>query len=865
MMKRLLFLILALSLALSLFVPIGAYSDPGLNNFKDINSYVPGQFSDIVESSWSTPNIATAYEKGLMQGNADGTFAPGGSISVAETIAIAARLHHIYHGGDGIFKQGRPWYQVYIDYALKNGITWNKRFESYQIPATRAQFVSILVKSLPASALPTINNIPADAIPDLTEDADCYNAVYTLYRAGILTGYDAAGNFKPANSISRAEVATIITRMADPSLRKSFTLSAPGINDDLTFRLASDGSGYLVSACKQDVKTVTIPVSYNGLPVIGIAPGTFKDCQSLNSITVSGPSKYLYAEDGVVFSNLPEKMLLCFPPAYNIASYYYVPDGVKAIADRAFAGMNSLVSLTIPEGVTTMGDYAFEEVNCYADIFVPDSLTVIGKQLLLNQKCSVPFYVNSWGTVFAQYCDANALTHGVVMPETPQTTTIPTSVPTHQTENLTPASGRVVHTGNLNFLRNTYCYDLAAAEQQTDNEIFLEVGSHWDGVCDTTGVYGAGHTKTAAIIRAYDKSGKLIGMQQVNGDFAFCFPGAYSFGIEGGTDTGITFVPLQPIYVTGCGAYAIDPDNCYRTADGNITNYLILMYPRASMHSEFPYHLNYVSYSPCDTANPYIQENFEHYMLFEFFTRDASRVDNMRAWAFHFGGLQISINNDEYQCCISSNIPCADDFGPKSYDLFKSLKAHMLGTYYPTTQPINKISVIVDGSYPMAINSTLYLDAFAAENFDHYTLVHETVHAIDQSIAETQIAPDCWMEGRAEYITYKLLDKMGISYYNQHKNFSWDYLTQAQKDDFFSYFYFNLDRQTPYPVGYHFIKYISETYGEDVSAKIMDNLANSDYTGWHKDEAGAAIFKKCVEDATEQGVFQNFVRDVIEN
>ena len=125
------------------------------------------------------------------------------------------------------------------------------------------------------------------------------------------------------------EVATIITRMADPSLRKSFTLSAPGINDDLTFRLASDGSGYLVTACKQDVKTVTIPVSYNGLPVIGIAPGTFKDCQSLNSITVSGPSKYLYAEDGVVFSNLPEKTLLCFPPAYNIANYYYVPDGVK--------------------------------------------------------------------------------------------------------------------------------------------------------------------------------------------------------------------------------------------------------------------------------------------------------------------------------------------------------------------------------------------------------------------------------------------------------------------------------------------------------------------------------------------------------
>ena len=47
-----------------------------------------------------------------------------------------------------------------------------------------------------------------------------------LYNAGILTGSDAAGSFKPTSTIQRSEVATIVTRMADKSLRKTFTLSA---------------------------------------------------------------------------------------------------------------------------------------------------------------------------------------------------------------------------------------------------------------------------------------------------------------------------------------------------------------------------------------------------------------------------------------------------------------------------------------------------------------------------------------------------------------------------------------------------------------------------------------------------------------
>lgn len=91
--------------------------------------------------------------------------------------------------------------------------------------ATRAQFAAILARALPAEALTAQNSVPIDSVPDVP--ASAAGGIYTLYRAGILTGSDGKGTFNPNSTISRAEVAAIVTRMADKSLRKSITLTAP--------------------------------------------------------------------------------------------------------------------------------------------------------------------------------------------------------------------------------------------------------------------------------------------------------------------------------------------------------------------------------------------------------------------------------------------------------------------------------------------------------------------------------------------------------------------------------------------------------------------------------------------------------------
>lgn len=48
--------------------------------------------------------------------------------------------------------------------------------------------------------------------------------IFTFYRAGILTGGDKKGTFYPNQSITRAEVATILSRMMDPNARRTFVL-----------------------------------------------------------------------------------------------------------------------------------------------------------------------------------------------------------------------------------------------------------------------------------------------------------------------------------------------------------------------------------------------------------------------------------------------------------------------------------------------------------------------------------------------------------------------------------------------------------------------------------------------------------------
>jgi len=201
-------------------------SNDAMARFKKIKTYIPGQFTDVKESDWFNSNVADAYNYGLMQGDSATIFNPEGNITVAEAVTVAARVHSIYNTGEEKFIPSSPpdpWHKVYVDYAIANNIIPQNIFMDFERFATRAEMAFIFSRSLPESEFTAINTV--NSLPDVNEITPYKDAIFMLYKAGVLGGNDALGTFFPGANITRAEAAAIITRAILPSVRltnKSF-------------------------------------------------------------------------------------------------------------------------------------------------------------------------------------------------------------------------------------------------------------------------------------------------------------------------------------------------------------------------------------------------------------------------------------------------------------------------------------------------------------------------------------------------------------------------------------------------------------------------------------------------------------------
>lgn len=138
-----------------------------------------------------------------------------------------------------------------------------------------------------------------------------------------------------------------------------------------------------------------------------------------------------------------------------------------------------------------------------------------------------------------------------------------------------------------------------------------------------------------------------------------------------------------------------------------------------------------------------------------------------------------------------------------------------------------------------------------------------TANSVDQTLGLEM--PGAWLEGRAEYIGGKLCQQKCMPYTKYKAKYNWSFLSEADKADFFRYYTESTNRETNYTVGYYFFKYLFDTYGEDVSAKIMANcFAAKEKLPSYSWQMPMETFRQCVTDATEPDVFQNFVWDVVE-
>ena len=199
--------------------------DPGSSLLAAVEETVRSRrwFADVPRDAWYAEELEAARRAGLVRGSGDRRFRPADSVSLGEAVSLAARLHRLHEAGTDDLVQGEPWYAVYGDYALAHGILAEPlTAEGAARPVTRGEFALLLAAALPPEALPALNRV--ERLPDVAPGDPWGEAVYRLYRAGVLTGVDRAGTFLPRSPLTRAEAAVLALRMREPERRQRLDL-----------------------------------------------------------------------------------------------------------------------------------------------------------------------------------------------------------------------------------------------------------------------------------------------------------------------------------------------------------------------------------------------------------------------------------------------------------------------------------------------------------------------------------------------------------------------------------------------------------------------------------------------------------------
>lgn len=175
-------------------------------------------FSDVGPRDWYDLWVDLAFNLGLMEGVGSGRFAPNDTLTVAEALRLAACMES-RQTGDNFHTQpitGPVWYRSSVNYCVASGIIRSDEFSSYTRPVTRAEMARIFAATSLGRSIPVINDLSRvkAAVPDVRPGDYAADAIWSLYAKGILAGTDGRYTFRPNATITRAEAAAIVSRMA---------------------------------------------------------------------------------------------------------------------------------------------------------------------------------------------------------------------------------------------------------------------------------------------------------------------------------------------------------------------------------------------------------------------------------------------------------------------------------------------------------------------------------------------------------------------------------------------------------------------------------------------------------------------------
>lgn len=180
-------------------------------------------FSDVSADEWYYDSVMKACSMGLINGVSSTAYEPDGHLTAAECIKLAACIHQLKSKGEVTLTGGSEnWYDPYVEYALERKII-AAPFEDYNAFVSRGLVASVFANVIGANEK-SVNPGLRRYRDVMDRDAWYYDAVYKLYRYGIMIG-GPEGTFEPDTGITRSEIAAVVVRMADPETRVTGDIS----------------------------------------------------------------------------------------------------------------------------------------------------------------------------------------------------------------------------------------------------------------------------------------------------------------------------------------------------------------------------------------------------------------------------------------------------------------------------------------------------------------------------------------------------------------------------------------------------------------------------------------------------------------
>ena len=166
---------------------------------------------------WAEDIIEKLSDKGIIDGNPDGTFKPDDTIQVCEflkliTVCVNSSLKPATTG---------KWYQTYLDFAMDAGLVKTEDKLEMERPITRSEMARLIARAMDYNG----EEYPEDIEKYSWQLYDFYQQPYYMqdyiskaYIKGIIAGYPDK-TFKGDANATRAEASTMILRFIEPSMR----------------------------------------------------------------------------------------------------------------------------------------------------------------------------------------------------------------------------------------------------------------------------------------------------------------------------------------------------------------------------------------------------------------------------------------------------------------------------------------------------------------------------------------------------------------------------------------------------------------------------------------------------------------------